>query len=50
MGADDKTDDGDGDERRYLAVRANYVAQDRKNIQFAAKEIRRFMSKPDGVD
>ena len=31
---------------RALAARANYLAQDRPDLQFAAKEICRFMAKP----
>ena len=33
--------------RRAIAARANYLAQDRPNFQFAAKEASRFMSKPE---
>ena len=43
---------GEVDERRYraIAARANYLAQDRVDIQFAAKEISRFTSKPEQED
>ncbi len=37
------------DERKYraIAARANYLAQDRVDIQFAARETSRFTSKPE---
>ena len=31
---------------RQLAARANYMAQDRLDIQFAVKELRRWMAMP----
>jgi len=44
---DDKPLDADGHtEFRALAARANYLAQDRIDIQFPAKEVCRFMSSP----
>jgi hypothetical protein len=43
---------GEVDEKMYraMAARANYSAQDRVDIQFAAKEVSRFMSKPEISD
>ena len=40
------------DKRKYraIAARANYLAQDRIDVQFAAKEVSRLMSKPEGED
>ena len=35
---------------RGVAARGNYLGQDRMDIQFAAKEISRFMSKPEEQD
>ena len=32
---------------RAVAARGNYLGQDRMDMQFAAKEISRFMSKPE---
>ena len=37
-------------EYRALAARANYLAQDRVDIQYAAKEISRNMSSPENAD
>ncbi len=44
--------EGDVNETLYraIAARANYFAQDRPGIQFAAKEVSRFMSKPEAGD
>ena len=41
-----------GEETRFRAVaaRGNYLGQDRMDMQFAAKEISRFMSKPEEQD
>ena len=33
-----------------MAARGNYLGQDRMDMQFAAKEISRFMSKPEEQD
>ncbi len=35
---------------RAIAARANYLAQGRPDIKFAAKGVRRFMSKPETGD
>ena len=35
---------------RAVAARGNYLGQDRMDMQFAAKEISRFMSKPEEQD
>ena len=35
---------------RAVAARGNYLGQDRMDMQFAAKEISRFMSKPEEKD
>jgi hypothetical protein len=40
----------DGKLFRALAARCNYMAQDRVDVQFAAKEISRFMSAPEEQD
>ena len=53
MNEEDRTEEaGEVDERKYraIAARANYLAQDRVDIQFAAKEISRFLSKPEPED
>ncbi len=50
---EDGPEEGGGvDERRYraIAARANYLAQERVDIQLAAKEISRFISKPEPED
>ncbi len=35
---------------RAVAARGNYLAQDRMGIQFAAKEVSRFTSRPEDQD
>ncbi len=35
---------------RAIAARANYLARDRADVLFAAKEFSRFMSKPEAED
>ena len=41
---------GEGSQFRAVAARGNYLGQDRMDMQFAAKEISRFMSKPEEQD
>ncbi len=41
---------GESSQHRGLAARGNYLSQDRPDIQFASKEISRFMSQPDELD
>ncbi len=45
-------DEGEVNETMYraIAARANYLARDRPDIQLAAKEVSRFMSKPEAGD
>ncbi len=45
-------DEGEVNEtlHRAIATRGNYSAQDLPDIQFAAKEVSRFMSKPEAGD
>ena len=43
-------EEGEGSLLRAVAARVNYLGQDRMDMQFAAKEISRFMSKPEGQD
>ena len=46
---EDCSEEGEVDEKLYraLAARGNYLGQDRVDIQFAAKEVSRFMSTPE---
>ena len=52
-----KEEESDGKEKdfdtrtfRSVAARGNYLAQDRPDVQYAAKEISRFMSNPEEKD
>ncbi len=45
-GQDEKGDKGES-RFRAVAARRNYVSQDRMDAQYAAKEISRFVSKPE---
>ena len=41
---------GEGSQFRAVAARGNYLGQDRMDMQFAAKDISIFMSKPEEQD
>ncbi len=41
---------GEGSQFRAVAARGSYLGQDRMDMQFAAQEISRFMSKPEEQD